>query len=108
MQQEEPVMDYSNAIEPVTVLKTRSAELIRRAKESRQPVVITQNGKPTAVLQDIESFQKQRETLLLLRYLSQGERDIRQGRVLSDHEADQHFKSKLAAMREAESNQRDG
>jgi prevent-host-death family protein len=107
MQQEELVMDYSNAIEPVTVLKTRSAELIRRARESRQPVVITQNGKATAVLQDIESFQKQRETLLLLRYLSQGEHDIRQGRLLSDHEADQHFRAKLDSLREAKSSKRD-
>ncbi len=95
-------MDYTSAIEPVTVLKTRSAELIRRAQESRQPVVITQNGRPTAVLLDIESFQKQRETLFLLRYLSEGDQDIRQGRMLSDQEADQHFKAKLKSLAERE------
>ncbi|NKB16781.1 MAG: type II toxin-antitoxin system prevent-host-death family antitoxin, partial [Sphingomonadales bacterium] len=43
-------MKYSEAIEPVTTLKTKSAELIRRARESGQPIVITQNGKATAVL----------------------------------------------------------
>ena len=43
-------MDYAKGIEPVTVLKTRSAELIRQAQETGQPIIITQNGKPTAVL----------------------------------------------------------
>jgi prevent-host-death family protein len=65
-------MDLPDAIEPVTVLKTRSAELIRRARETRQPVIITQNGKATAVLQDVESYQRQREALLLLKYIALG------------------------------------
>ncbi len=46
-------MKYSESIEPVTTLKTKSAELIRRAKETGQPIVITQNGKATAVLVDV-------------------------------------------------------
>ncbi len=90
-------MDLANAIEPVTVLKTRSAELIRRARESRQPVVITQNGRATAVLQDVESYQRERETLLLLRYLARGEQDYQAQRVLTAAEADQHFQARLAA-----------
>ena len=56
-------MNYADGIEPVTVLKTRCAELIRQARETGQPIIITQNGKPTAVLQDVESFQRQREAL---------------------------------------------
>ena len=91
-------MNYVDAIEPVTVLKTRSADLIRRARDSGQPVVITQNGKATAVLQDVESYQRERQALLLLKYLARGDRDHREGRVMSDQEADSHFRSRLAAM----------
>ncbi len=91
-------MDLSTAVEPVTVLKTRSAELIRRAKESRQPIVITQNGKATAVLQDVASYQRQRQALLMLRYFAQGEQDYREARVLTEQEADGHFRAKLAAL----------
>lgn len=87
-----------DAIEPVTVLKKRSAELIRKARESGQPVVITQNGKATAVLQDVESYQSQRQALLLLKYLAEGDRDHREGRVLADAEADRRFRDKLAAL----------
>ncbi len=80
-------MNLTDAIEPVTVLKTRSAELIRRARELGQPIVITQNGRPTAVLQDVESFQRQRDTLMLLKALAQGEQDHREGRSVSHAEA---------------------
>ncbi len=74
------------------MLKTRSAELIRKARESGQPILITQNGKATAVLQDVESYQRQREALLLLKYLARGDRDYREGRIVSDEEADRRFR----------------
>ncbi len=76
-------MEYIDNIEPVTVLKTRSADLIRRARETGKPIVITQNGKPTAVIVDVESFERQRETMLLLKALVQGDTDHREGRSLS-------------------------
>lgn len=91
-------MNPVQGIEPVTTLKSKSAELIRRTRRTRQPVVITQNGKPTAVLQDIESFQQQRETLLLLMAISQGERDYREGRFKPDASANRHFRRVLASL----------
>ena len=92
-------MNYVEAIEPVTTLKSKSAELVRRARDSGQPIIITQNGKATAVLQDVESYQRQRQALLLLRYLARGDRDYRQGKLLSDSEADQHFRARLEAQK---------
>lgn len=92
-------MNYAEAIEPVTNLKTKSAELIRKARQSGQPIVITQNGKATAVLQDVESYQRQRDALLLLKFLARGDQDYRAGKVLSDEEADQHFRAKLEALK---------
>lgn len=91
-------MDLSDAIEPVTVLKTRSAELIRRARETRQPVIITQNGNATAVLQDVETYERQRKALAMLKYLSLGEKNLRDGDVLSDAEADAHFRDRLQRL----------
>jgi len=92
-------MKIATSIEPVTTLKTRAADLIRRVQVTGQPVVITQHGRPTAVLQDVESFQKQREAFLLLKLLSQGERDYRQGRVRSHRQAKAHFTKKLKELK---------
>ena len=53
-----PLADaVSEAIEPITTLKAKGAELIRRAKETGQPIIITQNGKATAVLVDVERLE---------------------------------------------------
>jgi prevent-host-death family protein len=95
-------VNLPEAIEPVTVLETRSAELIGRARETRQPIVITQNGKATAVLQDVESYQRQRQTLLMLKYVSFGERDLRSGSVHSDEDADARFRGKLQSLAEGD------
>ena len=75
-------MDYAKSVQPITVLKTRCAQLIQRAREAGRPIVITQNGRATAVLQDVESFARQRRALLLLRFLAPGERELRLGRGL--------------------------
>ena len=91
-------MATDDAIEPVTVLKAKSAEIIRRVRQTRRPVVITQNGKPTAVVQDHESFERQRRALTLLLTLAQGERDVRARLTSSDAAVDRRMKQLLARL----------
>jgi len=94
-------MNYAKGIEPVTVLKTRSAELIRQAQETGQPIIITQNGKPTAVLQDVESFQRQREALTLLKILAKGDQELSRGKGISHDEVLQRIERKLKDLQSA-------
>ena len=91
-------MNYADGIEPVTVLKTRSAELIRQVRETGQPIIITQNGKPTAVLQDVESFQRQREALTLLKILAKGDQELGEGRGIGHHEVLTRIERKLKTL----------
>jgi prevent-host-death family protein len=91
-------MNYTEGIEPVTVLKSKSAELIGKARRTRQPVIITQNGKPTAVLQDIESFEEQRQALLVLLAISQGDHDYRGGHTISDRASDRRVRRLLGKL----------
>ncbi len=91
-------MNYAKRIEPVTALKTKSAELIRKAQETGQPIIITQNGKPTAVLQDVESFQRQREALTLLKILARGDHELGEGGVLSHDEVMRRIERKLKVL----------
>jgi len=94
-------MDLSDAIEPVTVLKSKSAELIRKARDTGKPIVITQNGRATAVLQDVESFQRQRDALHLLKLLAQGSQELREGQAVGHIAAKRRLKGKLAELRDA-------
>lgn len=94
-------MAADQSILPVTVLKAKSAEVIRRARQTGRPVVITQNGKPTAVVQDHESFERQRQALTLLLALAQGERDARTGRTSADASVDRRLKRLLTRLARA-------
>ncbi len=94
-------MDLGTAIEPVTELKTRSAQLIKKARTSGQPIVITQNGKATAVLQDVESYEEQRRALLLLKFLAQGDKELKEDRGIRHAAAKRHFDETLRNLRRA-------
>jgi len=89
-------MDTSKDIEPITTLKRDAAELIARTKERQSPIVITQNGKPTAVLQDVQSYERQRQALLLLKLVAQGDRDYEAGRTMTAAQARARIGKRLA------------
>jgi prevent-host-death family protein len=79
-------MKMKQDIKPVTYLKTNAAELIGKVQETRRPTVITQRGEAKAVVQDIESYERVREALMMLKLLVQGEQDISKGRTKSHSE----------------------
>jgi prevent-host-death family protein len=74
-------MNIINDIKSVTYLKSRSADLLNQINETRRPVIITQNGDPRAVLQDLKSYEDMRNAIGLLKLISQGEADVRCGRT---------------------------
>jgi len=74
-------MSIQDDIRPVTYLKSKTADLLKQVNETHRPVIITQNGEPKAVLQDPGSYESMRNALGLLKLISQGEEDIRRGRV---------------------------
>jgi prevent-host-death family protein len=70
-------------IVPITELKRDAAALVERATDERNPIIITQNGRATAVLQDIHSFTREREAIAMLKLCLQGTRDAEAGRTLT-------------------------
>lgn len=84
-------------IAPITDLKRDAASLIEQAQEQQAPIIITQNGRATAVLQDVESFEADRRAFALLKLVVQGEDDISRGRSVSLAE---HRKRMSALLRE--------
>lgn len=79
-------MDLKDAVKPISYLKAHTAELIDRVRRTRKPVVVTQNGEPRAVLQDVESYEQMKNALMLLKLAAQGEAEIRSGRGIPQEE----------------------
>lgn len=85
-------------IAPITELKRDAAGLIERAHEQGAPIVITQNGRATAVLQDAESYESERRAFTLLKLALQGDAEIAAGEGISLGE---HRKRMAALLRAA-------
>lgn len=79
-------MNLSEDIKPITYLKSRAADLLKQINETHRPVVITQNGEPKAVLQDPESYENMRNAIGILKLISEGEEDIKNGKSKSQEE----------------------
>jgi len=73
-------MKFSH-IKPISYLKAHASELMRELTEQREPLVITQNGEATAVIQDVHSYQQTQETLALLKILALGNQQIEAGKI---------------------------
>ena len=75
-------MKYSDQIKPISYLKANTAEILRRIAERGEPLVITQNGVATAVVQDIATYEQTQETMALLKILALGNRQIQEGKIV--------------------------
>lgn len=74
-------------IRPISYVKSNAAEMLRQVNESRNPIVITQNGEAKAVLLDTASFQEMRDALGIMKLISQSEHDIQHEKTLSHEDA---------------------
>jgi prevent-host-death family protein len=86
-------------VSPITELKRDAAGLIRKAAKQRSPIVITQNGKATAVLQGADEYEEDQRAFALLRLAIEGERDIADGNALSYQEHRKRMTALLAKTR---------
>jgi len=60
--------------ELVTTLKRKATELLSQLERSREPILITQHGLPSAYLVDVESYEMLQRRVGLLEGIARGER----------------------------------
>ena len=73
--------------ELVTTLKRQATKILADLHKSKEPILITEHGKPSAYLVDVEDFELMQDRMRLLEGLSRGERAIQEGRTLTQKEA---------------------
>jgi prevent-host-death family protein len=89
-------MKFSTQVKPISYLKANAAQVIRDLAETRSPLVITQNGEATAVLQDLASYEETQETLALLKILALSNQQFEQGKGIPAKEAFRRLRSRRA------------
>jgi prevent-host-death family protein len=74
-------------IELVTTLKRQATELLSELERSREPILITQHGAPSAYLVDVETYEALQRRMSLLEGIARGEKAIGDGRTVSHAQA---------------------
>jgi prevent-host-death family protein len=69
------MLDIAQDIQSLTSFRRSSARMLKRLRKSKQPMVLTVNGKAAAVVQDAEAYQR----LLDLAAQADAREGIRQG-----------------------------
>lgn len=73
----------ANDIIPVGQFKSRLAKYLKEIQNKRNPLIITQNGKPAGVLISPSEFDDLRQTKLFIDSISRGLSNSEKGEVLS-------------------------
>ncbi|MEM1145561.1 MAG: type II toxin-antitoxin system Phd/YefM family antitoxin [Pseudomonadota bacterium] len=73
--------------ELVTTLKRQATKILSELHESKEPVLITEHGKPSAYLVDFEDYESLQRRMQILEGIARGESAALEGRVLSHNEA---------------------
>ena len=77
--------------ELVTTLKRRATELLAELDKHREPILITEHGRPSAYLVDVESYDLLQKRMKLLEGIARGEKAIEEGRTLTQVQAKQRM-----------------
>jgi prevent-host-death family protein len=80
-------------IRSLSDFRANAASFIERVKSERRPLVLTQHGKSSAVLIDVEDYQKMLDKIQLLEELSTARKELNNGEGIDQEE----FFSKLRA-----------
>lgn len=74
-------------VELVTTLKRQATKILADLHESKEPVLITEHGQPSAYLVDVDDFEFMKNRMAILEGIAKGERAIMDNQVLSANEA---------------------
>ncbi len=81
--------------EIVTTLKRKATKIIADLNENREPILITQHGKPAAYLIDADDYDLQQKRMQILEGIARGESAISENRVNTHTEARRKMKKWL-------------
>jgi len=73
--------------ELVTTLKRQATELLSDLERSKEPILITQHGLPSAYLLDVETYELLQQRLTVLEGIARGEMALAEGRVATHEQA---------------------
>lgn len=74
-------------IELVTNLKRQATKILAELHESKEPILITEHGKPSAYLLDVDDYERLQLRMSILEGIARGETAVTEGRTATHAQA---------------------
>jgi len=84
-------------IRSLSDFRANAASYIERVKSKRRPLVLTQHGKSSAVLIDVEEYQKLLDKIQLLEEISTARKELDNGEGMSQEEFFSELRAKYTS-----------
>jgi len=84
-------------IRSLSDFRANAASYIERVKTKRRPLVLTQHGKSSAVLIDVEDYQKLLDKIQLLEEISNARKELDNGEGISQEEFFSELRAKYTS-----------
>ena len=81
--------------ELVTTLKRQATRILADLHQSKDPVLITEHGTPSAYLVDVSMFELMQDRMNILEGIARGERAILENRTMTQSDAKRRMKKWL-------------
>ena len=82
--------------ELVTTLKRQATKILAELQDSKEPVLITEHGKPSAYLVDVQDYEMMKDRMKILDGIAKGETAILEKRFYTRAEAKQKMSKWLS------------
>jgi len=70
---------FSEDIIPISDLKVNPGKVVRQAKDTHRPILLTSRGRGIAVVQSLDDYEKKEEEKKFMKAVAQGLMDIKEG-----------------------------
>ncbi len=88
-------MKFSEAVKPISYLKTHASSVLREVNENQKTMIITQNGEAKAVLLGVKEYERLQDSLALLKIVALGKKSVAEGRVKTASKAFQSVRKRI-------------
>lgn len=93
-------LNVSQDIIPLGEFKARAAGILRELGQRRNPMVITQNGRPACVVMSPAEFDRMRERQAFLEAVAQGLAGLDAGQAMDDEDLGQVLDAEFGPLAE--------
>jgi prevent-host-death family protein len=87
------------SIKPITYMKTHAADILAAVSETREAIVITHNGEGKMVIQDIDTYESNRQTIAMLKLAALGQKSVESGDVKPARKAFEDIETRRKSRR---------